>query len=183
MHIYIYIIHIYFRGQPSRPGMNLHWCRGCLQMQVSCPIVVGYIERNSIYIYICVNKHIYINMDVSEDDANCQNKFKTIVQCFVLFVFFFDGIFWHSIYIYIWTYGIIWYREDRTQQSASRHNMFFLSPFFLELTYPSVYIHLYMWKSYGCYWCCCCGCVVEVKETLGTMYLCVYLFIYQQIKW
>ena len=28
---------------------------------------------------------------------------------------------------------------------------FFLSPFFLELTYPSVYIHLYMWKSYGCY--------------------------------
>ena len=67
--------------------------------------------------------------------------------CFVCF--FFDGIFWHSIYIYIWTYGIIWYREDRTQQSASRNNMFFffLVTFFSGIDisiciYPSVYVEI-----------------------------------------
>ena len=54
---------------------------------------------------MCVNTHIYINMDVSEDDANCQNKFKTIVQCFVCFFFRWDFLTFH-IYIYmnVWHY-------------------------------------------------------------------------------
>ena len=143
MHIYIYIIHIYFRGQPSRPGMNLHWCRGCLQMQVSCPIVVGYIERNSIYIYIymCKYTHIYIYIWMClKMMLTARTNSKPLSN--VLFCFFFDGIFWHSIYIYIyiWTYGIIWYREDRTQQSASRHNMFF----FCHLFFWNWHIHLYI---------------------------------------
>ena len=105
MHIYIYIIHIYFRGQPSRPGMNLHWCRGCLQMQVSCPIVVGYIERNSIYIYIYVNTHIYIYIYIwmclkMMLTARTNSKPLSSVL-FCLFFFRWDFLTFH-IYIYIY---------------------------------------------------------------------------------
>ena len=86
-------------------------------------------------------------MDVSEDDANCQNKFKTIVQCFVLFVFFSMG-FSDIPYIYIYERMAL-FGTEKIERNKVLHGTicFFFVTFFpgIDISiciYPSVYVEI-----------------------------------------